>query len=319
MKDFIWEYSDGKEWMKRVRSSSLPPMIVCAAITGGMHGKEMNINLPETPEEQAEQTHDAFKLGASIVHVHARDPEKLYQSSGNPQQFRLINALIREKCPDIIINNTTGGTPGMPVEARLAALDANPEIASLHLSTGGFRAKFKERKAPIPHPRPEIELKIGVDSPDAPDSCARLMLERGIKPEIEIFQHGELRTMESLVYQGLLQAPYLVQIVMGTGWGVSAMPSNLTAYIAELPSNSVWFVAAMGPFQFPLCALGIALGGNVRVGMEDNVYASRGQLLKDNAEAVERVIRMAKDMNREIATPAQAREMLGISSTPSKY
>ena len=126
MENCIWEYRNPYEWMKRVRTSSLPPLIVCCALTGGAQGKELNENLPETPEEQAEQAYEAYKAGAAMVHLHVRDPKKWYDCAGNAEQYRLVNGMVREKCPDIIINNTTGGSYGMTVEERLACLDASP-------------------------------------------------------------------------------------------------------------------------------------------------------------------------------------------------
>jgi 3-keto-5-aminohexanoate cleavage enzyme len=320
MSDYIWDYRDPYEWMKRVRTSSLPPLVICCAITGGIQGKETNPNLPETPEEQAEQTYEAYRAGASMVHAHVRDPKCWYNCSGDAQQYRLVNSMIREKCPDIIINNTTGGGPGMTPQERLCVLDAKPEVATLNMGPDVFKMTLKERKAPLPHPRPERKLD-GCTPIDYAEVTlfAKTMREKGVKPEMEIYQPGMYWVVEDLMAQKLIDPPYLFQFVMGYQTSFYATPQNVVSFIHELPTNSVYEVAGLGQFQLPMTVLSIILGGHVRVGLEDNIYYKRGQLMKSNAEAVERIVRIARDMNREIATPAQARQIFGVSSKPSKY
>ncbi len=315
-----WDYRDPYAWMKRVQSSTLPPLIVCCAITGGVQGKESNPALPETPEEQVEQTREAYQAGASVVHIHARDPECWYNCSGDPKQYYKVNGMIREACPDIIINNTTGGGFGMSLEERICVLDANPEVATLNMGPDVSRITFKKREAPLPHPRAEttIEECVPIDFAEV-TQFARKMKENGIKPEMEIYQPGMYWMFEDICAQELIKPPYLFQFVLGYQSSSYPTPLNLIALINELPGNSIFEVAGLGPFQPAMTAMSIIMGGHVRVGLEDNVYRKRGQLYQSNAEAVEQVIRVARDLNREIATPAQAREMLGISATPSKY
>jgi 3-keto-5-aminohexanoate cleavage enzyme len=318
--EYSWDYRDPYQWMHRVRTSSLPPMIICCAITGGVQGKEANANLPETPEEQAEQTYEAYKAGASMVHNHARDPQKWYDGTGDPRQSRLVNALIREKCPDIIINNTTGGGPGMSVEARLSTLEAGPEVATLNMGPDVSKFNFKERKAPLASPRAAFASNECMSASYADITMfARRMKERGIKPEMEIYHPGMFWVCQDLINQGLLGTPYLIQFVMGYQTSSYPTPADLLLLIDRLPSQSVYAVAGIGPFQMPMTVMSILLGGHVRVGMEDNVYYSRGQLLERNVQAVERIVRIAREMNRDIATPAQARQMMGLSSKPSTY
>jgi 3-keto-5-aminohexanoate cleavage enzyme len=320
MSDYIWDYRDPYEWMRRVRTSSLPPLVICCAISGGIQGKEANPNLPETPEEQAEQTYEAYKAGASMVHAHVRDPKCWYNCSGDTQQYRLVNGMIREKCPDIIINNTTGGGPGMTPQERLCVLDAKPEVATLNMGPDVFKMTLKERKAPLPHPRPERKLD-GCTPIDYAEVTlfAKTMREKGVKPEMELYQPGMYWIVEDLMAQKLIDPPYLFQFVMGYQTSFYATPQNVLSFIHELPANSVYEVAGLGQFQLPMTVLSILLGGHVRVGLEDNTYYKRGQLLKSNAEAVERIVRIAREMNRDIATPAQARQIFGVSSKPSKY
>ncbi len=318
--DYIWDYRNPYEWMKRVRTSSLPPLIICCAITGGVQGKEANPDLPETPQEQVEQTYQAYKAGATMVHIHARDPNKWYDSSGSAEQYRLVHRLIRAKCPDIIINDTTGGTWGMTVEERVACLDAQPEMASLNMGPDMYKMTLKERRAPLPHPRPEVQFDGCMPvTYEEITTFAKAMKERGVKPEMEMYQPGQVWGVHDLIAQGLLDPPYLVQFVMGYTTSSYATPANLLGLVNELPEQAVFAVAVIGPYQLAMTTMGILLGGHVRVGLEDNVYARRGQLYKSNAEAVERIARMAHELNREIATPAQAREMLGLSQTPTQY
>jgi 3-keto-5-aminohexanoate cleavage enzyme len=320
MNDYIWDYRNSYEWMKRVRASSLPPLIVCCAISGGVHGKEVNQNLPETPEEQENQAYEAYKLGASMIHIHVRDPNAWYQCSGDTEQYRLVNGMIREKCPDVIINNTTGGGPGMTQEERICVLDANPEVATLNMGPIVSKMIIKERKSPIPHPRTATHRQ-GCKPIDFAEITlfAKGMKERGIKPEMEIYHPGQYWMYEHLVQEKLIEPIYLFQFVMGDQAATYPTPQNLLWLLNELPVNSIYAVAGLGQFQLPMTAMAILLGGHLRVGMEDNVYSSRGRLLNSNAEIVERIVRIARDMNREIATPAQAREMMGLCATPSRY
>jgi 3-keto-5-aminohexanoate cleavage enzyme len=319
MSDYIWDYKDIYEWMLRTRKG-LPPLIISCAITGGVQGKEAHENLPEQPEEQAEQTLGAYEAGASIVHVHARNPEVWWMTSSNPEDYLKINAQIRAKCPDIIINNTTGGGPEQTTEQRMASIYANPELCSLNLGPFVLKIPMKERGEPFLHPRPEMVYDRCVPNSYADISMyATTMKEKGIKPEMEPYHPGMYWVFNDLLMQGLLEPPYDSQFVMGFQTSSFPTPANLLGLVSELPKESVFFAIGVGPFQIPMNIMAIMLGGHVRVGMEDNLYYARGRKVKDNAELVARIVRIAKEMNREIATPAQAREMLGISQTPSSY
>jgi 3-keto-5-aminohexanoate cleavage enzyme len=316
----IWDYRDPHEWMKKTRTSALPPLIVVCAITGGIQGKEANPNIPETPEEQAEQTYDAYKAGASVVHIHARDPKAWYNCSGSAEVYRQVNGAIREKCPDIIINNTTGGAPGMTIEERLQCLEAKPEMATLNMGPDMFKMRYKDRNAPLATPRKGYLLDECFPTSFADVTrFAQEMKKRGVKPEMELYNTGMYWVVDDMMAQGLIDPPYVIQFVTGYSSGTYPTPDNLLGWVRDLPKNSIYFVAGLGPYQIPMNVMGVLLGGHVRVGLEDNVYLKRGQLFKSNAEAVERIVRIAKDMNREIATPAQAREMMGLSQKPNQF
>jgi 3-keto-5-aminohexanoate cleavage enzyme len=319
MEGYIWDYRDPYAWMAKVREG-LPPLIISVAITGGVQGKEMNENLPETPEEQAEQTKEAYEAGASIVHVHARNPEVQWMTTSNPEDYLKVNAMIREKCPDIIINNTTGGGPELTMEQRMASIYANPELCSLNLGPFVLKVPLKERAEPLPHPRPAMLFDRCLPCSYADvETFARTMKEKGIKPEMELYNPGQYWVFQDLLMEGLLDPPYDFQFVMGFQTSSFPTPANLLGLINELPSQSIFSVIGVGYYQIPMNVMGIMLGGHVRVGMEDNLYYAKGRKLKNNAELVARIARIAKEMNREIATPAQAREMLGISQEPSQY
>jgi 3-keto-5-aminohexanoate cleavage enzyme len=318
--DYLWDYGNPYEWMKRVRASSLPPLIVCCAITGGVQGKEANPNLPETPEEQAEQTYEAYQAGASMVHIHARNPDKWYDSSGSAEVYRHVHRLIRAQCPDIIINDTTGGTWGMTVEERMACLEAQPEMASLNMGPDMYKLTLKARPAHLPHPRPEVTFSgCMAVTYDEIATFARAMKGKGVKPEMEMYHPGEIWPVNDLIAQHLIDPPYAVQFVMGYTTSSYPTAQNLPGLIGEPPPQSVFAVAGIGLLQLTMTTLSILLGAHVRVGLEDNVYVRRAQLNRDNAEAVARVVRIARELGREIASPAQAREMLGLSPMPTQY
>ncbi len=317
--DYTWDYRNVYEWMQRTRKG-FPPLIISVAITGGVQGKEAHENLPETPEEQAQQTFDAYEAGASAVHVHARNPEIWWMTSSNPEDYIKINSMIRDKCPKIIINNTTGGGPEQTTEQRMASIYANPELCSLNLGPFVLKVPLKERGEPFLHPRPALVYDRLIPNSYADiNMYAQTMKDKGIKPEMELYHPGQYWVFNDLVTGGLLDTPYYFQYVMGFQTSSFPTPANLLGLINELPPQSVFSTIGVGPFQLPMNTLSVMMGGHVRVGMEDNLYYKRGRKVKDNAEQVARIVRIAKELNRDIATPEQAREMLGISQTPSSY
>jgi 3-keto-5-aminohexanoate cleavage enzyme len=312
------------EFLEMVRKQEMPPLIITVALTGGVQGKEVNPNLPETPEEQAQQAYEAYKAGASIVHIHARDPEKGYASpSINPAHYREINRRIRELCPDIIINNTTGGGLGtLTTEERMRSLEADPEIASLNLGPLAWRALLKKREPPLSG-RPTDVLMDSIWPPTfswaETELFAQRMREKNIKPELEVYHQGQFQLVYNLIRKGLIEKPYLIQFVMGAPSGVLPTPSNLLSMLGHAPVGSIISVIGIGPYQLPLTTMAIAMGLNIRVGLEDNIYYKKGELCKSNAQLVERAVRIAKELNRDIATPMQAREILGLPKEPKKY
>ena len=316
--DHIWRYADTHAYLERV--GKMPPVIICCACNGGVQGKEANPNLPETADEIADSVHGAYQAGASMVHIHARDPKDFTRPAITTEVWLEVNRKVRERCPDIIINNTTGGGPGMTMEERLQCLPARPEVASLNLTPDMSKFVIKERKAPLPHPREAMVYDDCIPfSYGLVTRFATEMKKHGVKPELETYHSGGPWVMNDLIKQGVIDAPYWVQTVMG--YQTSSYPTieNVIHLLREFPENSLWLCSGIGPHQLPMTTLSILLGGHVRVGLEDNVYFRRGELAKNNAQLVERTVRLCHELNREVATPAQARTMLGLSETPTRY
>ena len=307
-----WRYTDSYEFMRRVREG-MPPVIICCACNGGLQGKEYNPAIPETPEEIAQSVKAAYDAGAAMVHVHARNPENLPAPARTAAHWREVVDGIRDACPGIIVNHTTGGGPGVSDEERLASLDVHPDMASLNLVPDMSRFVLKERAAPLPHPRPVFEY----------DDCwpvsyklvfwfASEMKKRAIKPELETYHPGGAWVIRALIEQGLVERPYWIQTVMG--YQTSSYPTvdHVLTMLRDFPDDTIWLCSGIGPYQLPMTTLALLLGGHVRVGLEDNVYYRRGELAASNAQLVERTVRLARELGREIASPTEARRMLAI-------
>jgi 3-keto-5-aminohexanoate cleavage enzyme len=317
-------YLDVREYIEMVGKQNLPPLIISVALTGGVHGKETNPNLPETPEEQAQQSFQAYKAGASIVHIHARDPATGYATpSVNPADYRQVNRRVRELCPDIIINNTTGGGLGkLTTEERARSLDADPEIASLNTGPLAWKTKLKKRSTPLSGREEDVYMDA-IWPPTftwrETEVFAQAMLDRKIKPELEIYHPGQFAVAYNLIDKALVTSPFLFQFVMGAPSGILPTPQNLLSMLDHVPRGSIVSVIGTGLHQLSLTTIAMAMGLHVRVGLEDNIYYSRGVLCQNNAQLVERAARIANELNRRVATPKEAREMLGLDANPKTY
>lgn len=273
-------------------------LIVTAALTGGFHGKEANPNLPEQPEEITQAAYECWQAGAAIVHLHARDKEG--KVSADPAVYADIISRIKKRC-DVITQVSTGGGPGLDNEQRIKAINVNPEMASLNMGTM-VRTRWNEDSFFL-NTRSQIE------------AYARAMLEKGIKPEMEVYSHSMMVDVTNLIEKGLLKKPYYVNFVLGmTHQGaLPAEPKHLLSLINYLPKDAIFNVSGIGAGQLPLTTLSMLLGGHSRVGMEDNIYYTKGVLAKSNAQLVERTVRLANELGREIASPAEARQILGLA------
>jgi len=313
------------EKMSRGGLSEFPPLIVTCAITGGIHGAETNPNLPEDVKAQAQSAYDAYNAGASMIHIHRRDPNNLSIMTTKAEDFLEANALIRAKCPDVIINNNCVGGRAWIRETQtmsdqlLASVGAKPELASFDTTNFCVDIRLGPRKAPLPNPNEGGVRSINyiMMEPDA-INAVKIMAENDIKPEFELFDPGDVKYLMMLIKKNLVKPPYWCSALFN-GIGTLPSPEIMIATVNALPPESLLSIIGIGASQFPMVGLGIIMGHHIRVGMEDNVYYSPGELAKSNAQMVERAVRLAHELGRKVATPAQAREMIGLSATPRPY
>lgn len=315
---YAWEYLNSHSYMDRV--AAMPPLIITVAVNGGVQGQESHPALPETPAEIAGAAQEAYQAGAAVVHIHGRSPANWTECTTDPEVYREINGRVREKCPDIIVNNTTGGGPNLTMKDRFNCLAALPEMASLNMGPDMSRFALKERKPPLEHPHDALTFDLCIPfTYGIIEGLADAMLDSGVKPEMEMYHPGQFWVAGELIDQGLVKPPYWFQFVMGYQTSSFATPQHLIELVRELPKGALFSTIGIGKFQWPMTTLSILLGGHVRVGLEDNLYLQRGQKLKNSAEAVAKIARIARELNRDVATPVQAREMLGLPATPRTW
>lgn len=267
------------------------PVILTVAPTGGVHGKETNPNVPEQPEEIAKQVRECEKLGASIAHLHARDRH----GENSAARLQEVNDAVRDRCENIIVQNTTGGQSVFEERVKGIRTDPAPEMASLDM--GPFN---RGDHIITNHSTHNIERLAGE------------MQSKGIVPEFECFNNSHLQAVSSLIDEGLVDPPYYVNLIFGGRVFSPPTPRSVMDLVDHLPEGGMFNVLATGPHQLPLTTLAVILGGHVRVGMEDNLYYRQGEPVKSNAQLVERTVAILDRLDREIATPDEAREILGI-------
>lgn len=270
------------------------PCIITVAITGSVPTKKDNPAVPVTVSEQVESTHAAYEAGASLVHVHVRNDDGT--TTSDPERFGRFLAGMREHCPDIIVQFSTGGRSGSGKE-RGGMLYHRPEMASLATGSVNFKTMIYEN-----HPQLIAEL-------------ATMMLEYDIKPEIEIFDLAMLYNAANLVTAGLIKAPVHVQFVLGVPNALPADREVLEFEVAQLERvlpGATWTAAGVGRHQITVNEWALELGGHCRTGLEDNVRFDKGRLAASNAELVARVGALTAEFGRSVATPAQARQILGL-------
>lgn len=280
-------------------------VVITAALTGAFHGKEANPNLPEQPHEIAQAAYDAYNAGAAIVHLHARD--KNGASSDEPKVFSEINTLVRAKSPVIIQNSTApAARAGSVAEDGLRLLteaEVLPEMCSLDCSL--ICTKWKNLN--LIHQWTRDFLLKG----------AKLMLDKNIKPELEIFNPTSIEDVFNVLKPaGVLKDPISMSFVMGmdniSQGAMEFSVDNLVHLISKVPKGTLFSALAIGKHQLPGTVMTMLMGGNVRVGFEDNLYYRRGELAESNAQLVERIANMAIEFGLEVATPDEARGILGI-------
>ena len=269
--------------------------IITVAVCGSVPTKEMNPAVPYTPKEIADSAIDSYKAGATIAHIHVRDPETGVPTS-DISLFSEVVDRIRNSC-DMIINLTTSGINlkgENVIEQRLEPVKLLPEICSFDIGSMNFQH------------RPFI------NSPEWGRLAAKRMREYGIKPEIEVFDMGHIRQAKHWLKEGLIDDPPYFQLCMGAGWGIEATPENLLVMKNALPPGVIWSVLGVGRMQLPMITMAMLSGGHVRVGFEDNIYLRRGELLKSNAQIVEVAANIIQQLQGEVANTNEAREILGL-------
>jgi 3-keto-5-aminohexanoate cleavage enzyme len=270
------------------------PCVISVAITGSLPTKQQNPAVPITPSEQIESTHEAYEAGAALVHIHVRDAEG--QPSSAPERFAAVQEGVRKHCPDMIIQFSTGGR-GRKLEERGAMLHLRPDMASLATGSVNFPTSIYE------------------NPPDFVESLAKAIADNGAKPEVEIFDVAMLYTAVEMVKSGLLAAPAHVQFVLGLK---NALPARrellefLVRELGELMPGATWTAAGMARHQLTVNHWALELGGHCRTGLEDNIRYDQTRLAASNAELVQRVAGLTLEHGRRVATPAEARQLLGL-------
>ncbi|HEY3315894.1 MAG TPA: 3-keto-5-aminohexanoate cleavage protein [Bacillota bacterium] len=272
-------------------------LIITCALTGAEIAKADFPPLPCSPEEIAAAADEVRRAGASMVHIHGRDDND--RPTQRTDVFAKAIGLIRART-DVIVQVSTGGAVWMTAEERLGPVSLTgplkPEMATLTTGTVNFGDEV------FANPGPTIEI------------FARRIVEAGIKPEIEVFDAGFVDNALRLVARGLLTPPLHFDLVMGVPGGIAGTPRNLIHLVGGLPAGSTWSVAGIGRAQLPLGVMAIILGGHVRVGFEDNIFYTRGVTAQSNAQLVARIVLIAGELGREVATPDEARMILGLKA-----
>lgn len=266
-------------------------LIITCAITGAEVTKEMNPAVPYTVDEMAQAAYEAYRAGASIIHLHAR------YDDGTPTQdrnrFNEIMTEIKKRCPNAIIQVSTGGAVGMSREERLDVLNNAPEMATLDCGTLNFGGD-----------------DIFVNTENDIKYFAQKMNDLGVRYEMECFEKGHIDTTLRFIKKDIIKNHLHYSFVLGVRGGMTGEERDFIFLKESIPSNATFSVAGVGRYEFSLAELSIKHGGHVRVGLEDNLYIEKGVLAKSNAELVEKIVRIAKKYNREIASPEEARKIL---------
>ena len=288
-------------WITENHNYERPCMITCA-LSGVVANRDQCPAIPYAPEDYAAEAKQAYDAGAAVVHIHARSPDGA--PSYEVEDYRNIYDAVTTACP-VIINFSTGAV-GIPVEKKIAPIkEIKPAIGALNMGSMNYAKYHPGKKCFVfdfvfANPFSEITPLVSA------------MKENGVKPEMECFDSGHIGNCFPLIDMGLLTPPYQFSLIMGVLGGMPPTADNLAHQVRLLPPNSDWEVIGVSHDQWRMVATAIALGGNVRVGLEDNFYVSSGVMAKSNGELVEKAARMIRDQGREVATVEECRERLGL-------
>jgi 3-keto-5-aminohexanoate cleavage enzyme len=288
-------------------SSFDDPVIISCSISGVIANRDQCPAIPYTPQEYAAEARRAVDEGASQIHIHARKPD------GTPsyeiEDFQAITEAILAEVGDVIVNYSTGAI-GIPLEKRIEYLRAcRPDVAALNMSSMNY-AKYSRRRKDF------VFKAVFENSFDTIIEFLTAMKELGIKPEHECFDSGHVANLDPLVDMGLLEPPLQISLVMGVTGGIRPTPRNVTLMSDQIPGGpegpNQWQVIGISRDQWKLLASSLVLGGNVRAGVEDNLYLPNGEMCKSNGELIAKARQMAEDVGRRPAGVAEARELLGV-------
>lgn len=272
--------------------------IITVATTGAFPTKKDNPNIPLTPKEIAQDVYECWQAGAAIAHLHMRDDEG--RGTMDIEKFRETVALIREKC-DIVLNLTTSGDLNATDETRMIHVaELKPELASYDCGSMNW-----------------AHSGLFINHPSFLEKLGQLMIDNHVRPEIEVFDAGMFYNSLYYIKKNLLQTPAYYQFVLGAAGGIAATVENLIFLRNLLPEDAHWSAFGIGKGHMPILMTTLAMGGHVRVGMEDNVYYSKGRLANSNAEFVARAVRLANEVDRSPATPDEARQILALTGRKS--
>jgi len=274
-------------------------VIITAALNGAFVNKDMNPSVPEQPDEIAQASLDCYNAGAAIVHIHARDEQG--KPCGTKEKFEEIQAAVKAKCKEVIVQFSTGGGTNLTIEERVSCLDADPEMASLNMGTL-MRQTGPNAGQPFSNMTKDIE------------AWAAKMKAMKIKPEMECYSQSMYRDVRNLIKKDLIEPPYYVNFVLGMmhQGAIEATPDTLVSMYQFLPEGCYFNTTATGAAELPVTTMGMIMGGAVRVGLEDNVYYRKGVLAASNAQLVERSVRIARELNIRPVSPDEARRILGV-------
>ena len=279
-------------------------IIISAALTGAATNRSHCEYIPYTPVEIAEEAQRAVDAGASIVHIHAREDNGM--PSWRTEVFEQIQKEVRARCPEVIINYSTGAI-GLSVAERIAHLSlTKPEMAAFNMGSMNYAIFSKKHKQ-------FFWNGVFENSFDTMMAVVKAMNENNICPEMECFDTGHIRNAEPLRAMGLIPDNACYSLVMGVLGGIAATPENLIHQIKQVPTDAFWQSIVISRKQWKLNAIAAAMGGNIRVGLEDNFYLPNGQMAKSNGELVEKAVDMAKTIGREPASIAETRAFLNIN------
>lgn len=270
-------------------------LIITCAISGAEVTKENNPSVPYTACEMAESAYQAYLSGASIIHLHARFDDGRPTQEAN--RFKVIIDAIKAKCPEVIIQVSTGGAVGMSRDERLGPVVLHPEMATLDCGTLNFGGD-----------------DIFVNTENDIKYFAKELESRGIYKELECFEKGHIDMVLRLAKKGFINPPYHFSFVLGVNGGMTGEERDFLFLKDSIPQDATYSVAGVGRFEFPLAELSIIHGGHVRVGLEDNIFIEKGILAPSNAALVAKVVLLAKKHNREIASPEETRKILRMES-----